>query len=294
MAIYVQDKILKADPKGTKLEREYAAGLDKVNTLFEKFRIEGNKSSYLQLSRVAKKRVMSLTSKRVKRLPTIALPVEVSYYDDEIGATTIRYSTTPPSRNNNGQLNWGTKYIEFREYLTINEKQKDLAWFLLFASNLTEKGVYKLVDIQGQYEGTFSDMVTKKNVLTYLVPDEGTDIDEDLVRHLTQKYIGEGFTKGHPVELAVKLGDMFEQTKIWKNAYDSILAFNSGRVLQKERLSAVEYEEEPVTLMTCPASVNYNDLKAEARELSIKLTSPPQSKDMLYSLIQHVKAKVET
>ena len=170
MAIYLNERILKADPKGTKLEREYAQGLVEVQKLFDKFRKKGQTESHLQLARKIseKDKVYSMTSHKQKRLPTIALPVEVPYYDDEMGATLLRYSSTPPTANANGGVSWATKYIEFREYLGITEKQKDFAWFLLFASNLIKKGVYQLVDVEATYEGTFNDIIVKKDVMDKL------------------------------------------------------------------------------------------------------------------------------
>lgn len=288
MAIYLNDKILKADPKGNKLEREYAAGLERVSELFEKFRIKDSKSSYIQIARNVKdnERVFSMTSHKEKRLPTIALPVEVPYYDDEMGATLVRYSTTPPQKTPAGNLTWSTKYLEFREMMTITDKQKDLAWFLLFASNLIKKGVYKLVDIQAKYEGTFNEIITKKEVMDYL-----TSGEDELIRHIARKFINESISRLDTLELIVKVNNWIEENKKWEDVLTEIKKYNSSNILKNENLSSIEWEGETVNLMICPSNIKPTELKEEATSLGIKLSFPAQSKNVLYSLIQHVKTR---
>jgi hypothetical protein len=288
MAIYLNDKILKADPKGNKLEREYAAGLERVSELFEKFRIKDSKSSYIQIARNVKdnERVFSMTSHKEKRLPTIALPVEVPYYDDEMGATLVRYSTTPPQKTPAGNLTWATKYLEFREMMTITDKQKDLAWFLLFASNLIKKGVYKLVDVQAKYEGTWNEIIVKKDVIDYL-----TGGDEELVRHIARKFLNESIASLEVVEVVVKLNSFIEDNKQWEPVLEEIKKYNSSNILKKENVSIIEWEGEPIEMLKCPSDIKNTELKDEAASLGIKITFPPQTKNVLYSLIQHVKAR---
>lgn len=288
MAIYLNERILKADPKGTKLEREYAQGLVEVQKLFDKFRKKGQTESHLQLARKIseKDKVYSMTSHKQKRLPTIALPVEVPYYDDEMGATLLRYSSTPPTANANGGVSWATKYIEFREYLGITEKQKDFAWFLLFASNLIKRGVYQLVDVEATYEGTFNDIIVKKDVMDVL-----TSGNEDIVRHLAQKFIDESMGRLEGKELAVKVAQWIEQKNKWKDVHTELKSKKSIELTENERVSVIEYEGEEVMLQECPTEIKQFQLKAEAQALGIRLTVPPQTKNVLYSLIQHVKAK---
>lgn len=290
MAIYVDTQILKANPNGTLLEREYAKGLQKVNTLFERFRIDGHDSSYIQLVRASTERVRSMTSHRTKRLPTIALPVVIPYNNDEIGSTVIRYSTRPPILSSTGNLSFPTKWIEFREYLTISDSQKDLAWFLIFASNLTAKGVFKLVDIRAEYEGSYNEIIIKKNVMDALTDGSGKS-HETLVRHIAGIFMGSGAVHGEPIELAVKIVNQCEADKSWDAVWKKITEFTSTQVLSKESVSEVEYDGEPVTMMKCPLNLKHQDLKEEASGLGIKITVPPQTKDMLYSLIQHIKNK---
>jgi hypothetical protein len=288
MAIYLNDKILRANTDGSKLEREYKEGLEKVDKFFNRFRMEGSSTSYIQIRRNAKNRKRSMTTKKLKKLPTIALPVVVNYYDDELGATTIRYATEPPQRNANGGVNWGTKYVQFNEVMSITENQKDLAWFLLFASNLIKKGVYQIVDTKAEYEGTFSEIILKKNVVDAL-----TSKDNELIVHLAKKFISENVAKIDPVELAVRLHDFCEKNKKWEDVYKEIKTFNSANVLEKEAVSEIEYDGEPVSMSKCPVEIKAADLREQAKELGIKMTTPPQTKDVLYSLIQHIKEKQE-
>jgi hypothetical protein len=287
MAIYLNDRVLKADPKGSKIEREYAQGLVEVGKLFDKFRIKGEKESYLQIARklADKDRIFSTTSHKQKRLPTIALPVEIPYYDDEMGATSLRYSVTPPMANSHGGVSYATKYIEFREFMAITEKQKDLAWFLLFASNLVKRGVYQLVDVQATYEGTYNDIMIKKDVMDALTADEG------LARYVAQKFIDESMVRLEGKELIVKVVNGIEANNQWKEVHAELKTKKSEEISGKEKVSAIDYEGEDVQLQECPESIKMFTLKAEAKTLNIPVTFPPQSKNVLYSLIEHVKAK---
>jgi hypothetical protein len=289
MAIYWNDKVLKpSDEKtATALEREYSAGLKKVDALFDKFRVKDSKTSYIQITRKVdeKQRVYSLNNHKPKKLPTIALPIEVPFYDEDMGATIIRYSTTPPQRNPNGSLQWATKYLELRENMTIDEKKKDLAWFMLFASNLVKKGVYQMVDKQAKYEGSFDEILAKKNVIDAIME------SEDVARHIAARFISESFSKVDYKELVVRVNSWCEENNKWVKILEEIRKYNSANVLTKERVSTIEYDGEEVTLMECPADMANATLREEARKLNIKLTSPPQTKNVLYSLIQHVKGK---
>ncbi len=288
MAIYLNDRVLKADPKGSKIEREYAQGLVEVQKLFDKFRRKGEKTSNIQIARkiAEKDKIYSMTSRKQKRLPTIALPVEVPYYDDEMGATLLRYSSTPPTMNPSGGITWATKYIEFREYMGITENQKDFAWFMLFASNLIKKGVYQLVDVEATYEGTFNDIMVKKDVMDAL-----TSGDDDLVRQIAQKFIDESMVRLEGKELAVKVAKWIEERNQWKQVHAEIKSKKSEKLIEGEKISVLQYEGEEVLLQECPVEIKQFQLKAEAQALGIKLTTPIQTKNVLYSLIEHVKAK---
>ena len=287
MAIYLNDRILKADPKGSSIEREYYEGTEKVKKLFAKFRKKDEATAYIQIARNIKdsERVFSMKTNKTKRVPPIALPVEIPYYDDEMGATAIRYSATPPQATKEGGLTYATKYIEFRETLTITDKQIDLAWFLLFASNLVKKGIYQLVDVQAKYEGTYAEIMLRKDVVDYL------SADEELLKHIAQKFINEAFVRLEPIELFVKVNGWLEANKRWEEVHGEILKFNGDNILSKNKLTDIEWDGEPVQMLQCPAGVKAQELKAEAVSLGIKLTVPPQTKDVLYSLIQHIKNK---
>jgi len=289
MAIYLDDRILKADPKGSKLEREYAAGLSQVEELFNKFRVKNSKNSFIQITRdFLGDRQVSMTTHRIKKLPPVALPVEVPWYDDELGATLIRYSPNPPRRNGEGKLTWTLKYLEFNETLAVTDKQKDLAWFLLFASNLIKKGVYKMVDNQAKYEGSLKDILMKKHVIDVI-----TGEDEEAVRTLARKYMPE-YTEGIELtELVVRLNDTLERDKKWIEAFEDVKKSEDAKISKKENISEVEYDGEKVFMSKCPDGIKYSELKSRAAECGIKPTSPPQTKDLLWSLVNHIEKKKE-
>jgi hypothetical protein len=286
MAIYINDKVLKANPTGTKIEQEYYEGLKKVSALFERFRNKNSKTSYIQVTRKEEQKILSINTKKVKRLPTIALPVEIPYYDDEIGATTIRYATSNPIKNQHGNFTWATKYIDFQETLTITDKQKDLAWFLLFASNLIKKGIYQLVDSKAKYEGTYNEIIQKNNVIQAL--DKG---DEELVRHIARMFINDDLGDVDKVAIIVKLNTLFDARNIWGNVWDEIKKYKAPSILKKENISGLKYNGDDVQILECPEFMKMTELRADALSLGIKLTTPPQTKDVLYSIIQHVRSK---
>jgi hypothetical protein len=287
MAIYLgnNDQALKANANGTAMEKKYARELQEVQKLLDRFRTEGN-SAIIQFARKvdAKDRVKSMTSKKIKKLPPVALPAAVQVYDEEIGATTIRYSETPPQRAADNKLTWGTKHIVLNENMTIKESQKDLAWYLLYACNLMNKGIYELVDKKAKYEGSFADILVKKDAINAL------DIkQEELVRHIAQKFVSENVMNTDLKDLVVQIYNWCDANKKWAEVWKEIEKFNSVRVLEKQRVSEIEYDGEPVMMMTCPIGLKAEALREDAKRLGIALTVPPQTKDVLYSLIQHVE-----
>jgi hypothetical protein len=285
MAIYLgnSDTALKAKADGTPFEQKYARELKEVEKLFDRFRAaDGN--SIIQISKPNVKRIKSINTGRLKRLPDTALPVAVPYYDAESGSTTIRYSKTPPIREANNKLSWETRHIIIGETKVIKEDEKDLAWFLLYASNLIKENIYHLVDQERQYEGTFNDILVMKDVINAL------DVkNEDLVRHIAQKFVTENVMNTAPKTLIVNICTWCEANKKWAEVLKEIQKFTSAKVLEVQKVSEIEYDGEPVTMQFCPIEIKADVLKQQAKELGIPLTVPPQTKNVLYSLIKHVE-----
>lgn len=287
MAIYLNnsDTPVKAKPDGNAFEKKYDRELKEIKNLFDRFRAkDGN--SIIQFSRPQNEgdKIKSLTTKRVKQVPPIALPVSVPFYDEEIGSTLIRYSKLPPRREADNKLVWETRHIKLDETMTVEEKDKDLAWFLLYACDLMGKGIYQLVDNERVYEGSFSDILVKKDVLNAL------DIkDEELLQYIAQKFVVENVMNTTPKQLLVDTFNWCESNKKWGEVWKEIESFNSKRVLDKAGVSEVEWDGEPVTMIACPAEIKADVLKVQAKELGIPLTVPPQTKNVLYSLIKHVE-----
>lgn len=287
--------MLVAKPKSeNSIERDYAEGMEKIKMLFDKFRRKGSKDSFIQIVRADAERVTSINGKRTKRVPPIALPVILPYYSEDIGAVTVRYSSSPPTKDSGGRLVYGTKYIPFEETLSISEKDKDLAWFLIIASKLTERGVYKMVDREATYEGSFEELLIKKEANDLLLGK-----DEQLVR-----YIGMGIPEiGSTVEIMTYF-EVVSRVSQWLEAenkkpierYKQVVElankYRKEATASKQRMSSIEFDGEEVEIQPAPDGVTRNSLVAEAKGLGIKITMPPQSNDVLYSLIQHVKAKV--
>lgn len=285
MAIYINnsDTPLKAKADGTAFEKKYYKESKEIQNLFDRFRAkDGN--SIIQISRPEGQRIVSRTTKRIKKLPPVALPSVVPFYDEEIGSTTIRYSEYPPQREADNKLSWETRHILLGESRTIAEKDKDLAWFLLYACNLVGKGIYQLVDNERKYEGSFSDILVKKDVINAL------DVkDEELVQHIAQKFVNENVMNTSAKQLIVDTYNWCEANKKWGEVWKEIESFNSKRVLGKQKVSEIEYDGQTITMLSCPVEIKGDVLKTQAKELGIPLTVPPQTKNVLYSLIKHVE-----
>ena len=285
MAIFVgnSDIPLKAKADGTAFQKKFYNEMKEVSALFERFRGKDG-VSVIQISRPEGFRVKSLTTNRIKELPPISLAVEVQYFDDEVGSTVIRYSKTPPVRVADNKLQWNTRDIILNETRTIKEDEKDLAWFLLYASKITGEGVYQLVDSERKYEGTFNEIIVQRDVMNALDPK-----DEDLVRFIAQKFVTENVMNTPPKTLIVEIHNWCSANKKWDEIWKAIEAYNSKRVLDKQGISELEWDGEPVTMLACPIDIKADVLKAQAKDLGIPLTVPPQTKNVLYSLIKHVE-----
>lgn len=285
MAIYLNNKdvALEANENGNDFEKKYSRELKEIDKLFDRFRAkDGN--SIIQISRPEGERQKSLTSKRIKKLPNIALPSEVPYYDSKVGAMSIRYSKMPPRRESENRLSWDTRHIMLEETMVIGERDKDLAWFLLYASDLIGKGIYQLVDNETKYQGTFDSIIVQRDVMIALDPK-----DEDLVRFIAQKFVTENVMNTPIKTLIVEIHNWCSANKKWDEVWKAIEAYNSKRVLDKQGISELEWDGEPVTMLACPIDIKADVLKAQAKDLGIPLTVPPQTKNVLYSLIKHVE-----
>lgn len=287
MAIYINnsDMPLKAKADGTAFEKKYYKESKEIQNLFDRFRAkDGN--SIIQISRPEPKggRQKSRTTNRMKKLPPIALPSVVPFYDEEIGSTTIRYSEYPPQREADNKLSWETRHVLLGESRTISEKDKDLAWFLLYACNLIQKGIYNLVDNERKYEGSFNDILVQKDVMNAL-----DEKDEELVRYIAQKHVTENVMNTPVKTLIVDTYNWCEANKKWGEVWKDIEQFKSKRVLEKQGVSELEYDGQPVIMMSCPIELKRDVLIEQAKELGITITVPPQNKNVLYSLIKHVE-----
>jgi hypothetical protein len=92
-------------------------------------------------------------------------------------------------------------------------------------------------------------------------------------------------------ELVVKVANWIEANNKWNAVNNDLKSRKSEEIMGNEKVSAIDYDGEQVQLQECPISIKMFTLKAEAKSLNIPITYPPQSKNVLYSLIEHVKAK---
>ena len=132
MAIYFNDKVLSPKKDGNEMEKIYFKGLEEVNKKYKE-----NGGTIVLVRDI--KRISDTKGISFKPIVPFALPTSVPIYLEEMGAVSIRYSPSPPQREGK-ELIYPTYRNFMYERLILTEKNKDLAWFLLKASNFIEDG----------------------------------------------------------------------------------------------------------------------------------------------------------
>lgn len=294
MAIYFDGKILEPKESGTSLERKYFEELKDVKNLFARFKKPGQKESVILFSRDFKK-IYNRTKTSYKPAPPIAIPMNVSVYDPSLGSIEIRYSKRPPVKAGNNLI-WSRDGDSLMfETMSLTDKQLDLAWFLLKASDYVEKGIIKLVDKDLEFEGTFDSIKRQADAASLLFNDNVTLENLEVIASIL-------FPKGEiggydsAKELATKIWNMVTIGENNKRAYnyDALIkaATKAGRASKKEdraqeviTVSLSEDEELTVPLLICPPKTKNETLFEKAESLGIP-TDAGLSRDVLYSLIK--------
>ncbi len=127
MAIYFEDKILHPKKDGNELEKFYWEGMQRINKLYEK------NGEFVILRRNVREEWDNKHENK-KNTPAYALPSVLNIYIEEFGAITIRYSPNVPTRTDK-TVTYIPARIFIEDLLVIPKKNKDLAWFIIEASN---------------------------------------------------------------------------------------------------------------------------------------------------------------
>ena len=302
MAIYFNEKILEPKADGSSLQRRYYREKKEVEALFEKFRKNGAPSVLMFRRDFVKKYNTKKTS--YKPAPPVAVPANVHVYDDELGAVEIRYSKTPPIKSGKKLVWTADKDFMLSEVFTINEKNIDLAWFFLKASNYVTKGIVKLVDKDLEFKGSFSEVKRQMEASRILFDDDVTmERIETLAELVLPKEMKiEADTKE---EYATKLWDIIvagEKSRKEYN-YDALMEANK-KISKAQAADYVDKTKKQLILIVladgrevtvpevkCPPKTKEETL--EERAAAHGFPTEGLTRDEIYSLIKYKDIKDE-
>jgi len=131
MGIYFNDKLLEPNKNGNEIEKKYFEGMESVNSMFEK------KDTVVLVRDV--ERQSDATGDSFRAVVPFALPTAVPLYLDSMGAVEIRYSKAPPQKQGKS-LVYPTFRLFMYERMILTKQNKDLAWFMLKATNFIGDG----------------------------------------------------------------------------------------------------------------------------------------------------------
>lgn len=298
MAIYLSDgKMIEPKKDGSRLEKRLFEEFEEVRTILGKFK-EPDGSSTMILSRDFNK-IWDTTKTRYKPAPSMAIPQNIGMYDPDLGTIEVRYASTPPTRTKNG-ISWGreSKFI-IREGISVNDKQIDLAWFILKASKVVENGILKVVDKQAEYEGSFEDMARQADVVKAIFDKNLTleAILEIAALVPTESPIGGASRE----EVAMKLWTVVQSGEKTKKAYN----FNSvlkaiAKVKKVNGKASTEGQEtvevnlvngEVLDVKRIPCPINMTMEKLLVKSTELNFPTEGLDKDLIYSVIKHKLAE---
>lgn len=127
MGLYFEDKLIRPKSDGDEVEKLIHQGYKEVDELFAK-----NNNVIILKRDFAEHWDTKKQSK--KPAPPIALPVEKPIYLDSLGSISVKYSKEPPQRQGDS-VTYPSNRLLVYEKLMLTRKDKDLAWYLLKASN---------------------------------------------------------------------------------------------------------------------------------------------------------------
>lgn len=291
MAIYFNNLILEPKADGNSLQKRYHKELQEVKDLFKKFR-KGEKESVLTFGREYRK-VYNKRKTSFKPAPPIAIPMNTSLYDPELGSVEVRYSRRPPLRN--GQtVTWqrDQESLIF-EMLTVSENQLDLAWYLLKASPFVKNGIIKLIDKEVEYQGTFDKIKQQMEASAVIFGDDVTLENLMVIADLMFKgsIPTENVTQA---ELATRMWSLIEVNEKGKKANGFKDLLDTARKISGGMGTEATSEDIEVELangekllvraLNCPPKITNEKLFAKAAELGLPVEG--LSRNIIYSLIK--------
>jgi len=286
MAIYIDGIQLQPKKDGTSLERKYFQEREEIKILFDKFRKGLEPVTLIFKREFTKKWNQNKTSHR--GVPPLAMPLVSPYYDDQLGAMQVRYSTSPP-RKEGGRLFWlkGVEIID--ETFAINENSMDLAWFMLKASTFFQNGVLKLVDLGVEIEAKWDSLVIQTDVAKVLL---SNDLEEGRLAKIFALFQDAKYT--YDVKDSVSANAM----KLWQIAMSDVqagegktitelrTAINKTTPKEDQNKDVVEVEGKEYPVQQTPDGWKKDTILKEAERYAIELPKRVMSNDALYTILQ--------
>jgi len=206
MAIYFEDMILHPYKDGSELEQIYAEGMEEIDELYEKHNDLVTLRQDVMLE-------TDTTGTSFKPVPPTSLPHTVHLVLDGLGSVSIRYSRSSPTKQNNTVI-YPTERLWIQESLPLDKTQKDLAWFLIKASNMVRdekdpatKGRLLYIEDIAKRDESRADDIRRFMKLDSLLLNESSEIyNRESLQKLADRF-GMELSAGTTVALALAIRD---------------------------------------------------------------------------------------
>ena len=288
MAIYQGDNQLHPKKDGTLLERKYYKEREEIRDLFNKFK-KGDEPASLTFTREFEKKWNRGGTSYLAPAPQ-AIPLKAIYSDSEIDSIEVRYSQAPPVKEN-GKVRWIRPILMMDEFMSVNENQMDLAWFLLKMSGTFSSGTIKLVDQEVRIDAEWDTIMIQADVSKLLLSEYRTadELEQvfDLFGEGKYTYNASESIKTNAVSLwRIAVGrDQDGEKQVFpqlKKVLESIL--NPVTAKATEGNVMVDGEEYPI--IPAPEGWKKKEILQEAENNGIELPKYPMKLDALYSILQ--------
>lgn len=206
MAIYYEDKVLHPNENGGELEKIYAEGMKEIEALYKKHNGSLTLRQDVEL-------VSDTTGTSFKPVPPTSLPHTVHFNLDQLGSVSIRYSKSSPTKQDKAVI-YPTERLWIQEALPLDKTQKDLAWFLIKASNMvrddndpaTKNRILYIEDIEKR-DTNRADDIRRFMKLDAMLLDENSEIfNREALLKLADRF-GMEVSAGTTVALALAIRD---------------------------------------------------------------------------------------
>lgn len=201
MGIYFEDRLVRAKKDGDEIEKMVFEGYSRVDAIFKE------KGGVIVLDRdfVEKK---DTTGTNTMPAPPIALPVVVPMYLDSLGAVNIRYSKAAPQRTNDGKtVMYPSSRLLVYDKMILTEKEKDLAWYMLEATEFIEKkdkfnpsAFLKINDPKKEVAEKISKLKRNALVDEYLLREDSVLFNDESLQAIADRF-GIELDKGNTKEI---------------------------------------------------------------------------------------------